>query len=71
MNINIREYIKNNFKESDINELKESILASIESNDEVVLPGLGVLFEVLWNNSSNELKDEILKTIDIHIKKNN
>lgn len=71
MNINIREYIKNNFKESDINELKESILASIESNDEVVLPGLGVLFEVLWNNSSNELKDEILKTIDIHIKKSN
>ena len=69
MNINIREYIKNNFKESDINELKESILASIESNDEVVLPGLGVLFEVLWNNSSNELKDEILKIIDIHIKK--
>lgn len=69
MNINIREYIKNNFKESDINELKESILASIESNDEVVLPGLGVLFEVLWNNSSNELKDEILKIIDINIKK--
>lgn len=69
MNINIREYIKNNFKESDINELKESILASIESNDEVVLPGLGILFEVLWNNSSNELKDEILKIIDINIKK--
>lgn len=69
MNINIREYIKNNFKESNINELKESILASIESNDEVVLPGLGVLFEVLWNNSSNELKDEILKIIDINIKK--
>lgn len=69
MNINIRDYIKNNFKESDINELKESILASIKSNDEVVLPGLGVLFEILWKNSSEELRENILKILDINIKK--
>lgn len=67
MNINIREYIKNNFKESTIEELKESILASIESNDEVVLPGLGVLFEILWNKSSYDLQQEILKLIHNNI----
>lgn len=63
MNINIREYIKNNFKDSSIDELKDSILASIESNDEVVLPGLGVLFEILWKQSSNEIQNEILNIL--------
>lgn len=63
MNINIREYIKNNFKDSSIDELKDSIIASIESNDEVVLPGLGVLFEILWKQSSNDFQNEILNTL--------
>ena len=63
MNIDIREYIKNNFKGSSIEELQDSILASIESNDEVVLPGLGVLFEILWKKSSNDFQNEILNTL--------
>ena len=63
MNIDIREYIKNNFKDSSLEELQDSILASIESNDEVVLPGLGVLFEILWKQSSNDFQKEILNTL--------
>lgn len=60
MNINIREHIKNNFKNSSIDEINDSIEASIESEDEVVLPGLGVLFEVLWNQSDSALRTTIL-----------
>ena len=60
MNVNIREYIKNNFKDSNANEIRESIEASIESNDEVVLPGLGVLFEILWCESEDNTRKEIL-----------
>ena len=60
MNVNIREYIKNNFKDSNRDEIKESIEASIESNDEVVLPGLGVLFEILWRESEDDTHKEIL-----------
>jgi len=67
MNIDIREYIKNNFKGSSLEELKDSILASIESNDEVVLPGLGVLFEILWKQSSNDFQKEILNTLHSNI----
>ncbi len=63
MNVNIREYIKNNFKDSSIEELKDSILASIESKDEVVLPGLGVLFEILWNKSTTDSQNKILTTL--------
>lgn len=69
MNINIRDYIKNNFKDSNIDELKESIIASTQSNDEVVLPGLGVLFEILWINSSNKEQENIINIIFNNIKK--
>ena len=49
--MNIREYIKKNFKNSSIEELRESIEESIQSEDEIVLPGMGVLFEIFWLNT--------------------
>lgn len=63
MNISIRDYIKNNFKDSSETEIKDSIISSISEGDEVSLPGLGVLFEILWNNSNNDLQDKILKNL--------
>lgn len=63
MDINIRESIKKNFKESNINEIRESIISSIKDNDEITLPGLGVFFEILWNNSSDIEKENILNTL--------
>lgn len=67
MDIKIREHIRSNFKDSDQKEIKESIVASIESKDEVVLPGLGVFFEILWNGSDENLKETILETIQSHL----
>lgn len=67
MDIKIREHIRNNFKDSNQKEIKESIVASIESKDEVVLPGLGVFFEILWNGSDDNLKETILETIQSHL----
>ena len=61
MNISIREHIKKNFIDSSIQDLEDSIKESVNSKDEVVLPGLGVLFEILWKNSNNT--DEILNVI--------
>ncbi len=61
--MDIRGYIKNNFKDDDINSIKESIVESIKSKDEVLLPGLGVFFELVWNNSSEDERISILKKI--------
>ena len=62
-NIDVREYIINNFKDDDINDIEESIVSSIDSHDEDPLIGLGVLFELLWNNSNNKEKEIILNNI--------
>ncbi len=63
MQISIRDYIVDNFKNSPIDEIEASINSSIESNEEVVLPGLGVFFEILWNNSDKNNKDFILSVL--------
>lgn len=62
-NIDIREYIKNNFKEDTIEDIKASIEQSISSHEDDPLIGLGVLFELLWNNSNKEEKEIILNNI--------
>lgn len=66
-NINIREYIKNNFKEDSPEDIKNSIEESITSGEEDILLGLGVLFEIYYQNTSN--KEEIINTIYENIKK--
>ena len=63
MNIDIRQSIMNNFKESTIEDMRQSIEESIKDNEEITLPGLGVFFEILWRNSDNNEKDFILETI--------
>lgn len=68
MEINIRKSIKNNFKDASKDEYKQSINSSIESTDEVILPGLGVFFEVLWENSNENDQDYILNTLKSNIK---
>ena len=62
-NIDVRRYIINNFKEDTIEDIEKSITSSIESKSDDPLIGLGVLFEIMWNNSSNDLKDTILSNI--------
>lgn len=63
MNIDIRKSIINNFKDCNLEEIKESIETSIKDNDEITLPGIGVFFEILWNNSSEKDKEFILDKI--------
>lgn len=62
-NIDVRKYIISNFKEDSIEDIEKSISTSIESKSEDPLIGLGVLFEIMWNNSSNEIKDTVLSNI--------
>ena len=63
MDIDIRKSIINNFKGSDIEEIRSSIEESISDKDEIILPGLGVFFEILWNSSDDTKKDYILQTL--------
>lgn len=69
MDTSIRKYIINNLTDCNQNDIEETILASVNSEDEVVLPGLGVLFEMVWSNSNKDLKNNIVNLIYENVKK--
>ena len=64
MNIDIRKSVIKNFEGSGIDDIRQSIETSIEDNDEITLPGLGVFFEILWSNADEDDRDFILRTIE-------
>lgn len=69
-NIDIRNYITQNFKDDNEEKIRDSIETTIKFRDEDALIGLGVLFELLWENSKAEEKDTYLKIISESIKNN-
>ena len=69
MDTNIRYYIINNFKGDDFSTLKNAIEESIKEQDELILPGLGVFFELVWENADQELKNQIIEIIRKRVKK--
>ena len=62
-NIDIRTYIVENFKEDNEEKIRNSIETTIEFRDDDALIGLGVLFEILWNNMTEEEKKSNLEKI--------
>lgn len=65
----IRNYIINNFKNDKKENLRNAIEGSIEEQDEITLPGMGVFLEVIWQDASKELQDEMLNIIMNRLKK--
>ena len=61
--IKIRDYIINNFQGDEISTIKNAIEESIKEQDEVTLPGMGVFFEILWTDSTEEEKNKILNLL--------
>ena len=69
MDVDIRRHIINNFREDDVDTLRNAIEESIKEQDEVVLPGMGVFLEIIWQDASEELKKQMLDIIHNRIKK--
>ena len=69
MDLNIREHIINNFQGDNYETLKKAIDESVTSQDEVTLPGLGVFFEIIWENADQELKNTLIEIIRKRVKK--
>ena len=63
MNLKIRESIINNTKDDAIEELINTLNETVNQEDEIALPGLGVYFELLWNKSNENEKKEIIEKI--------
>lgn len=56
MDINIRAAVKHNISDNDKDQLRDTIVDAIQDGQEKMLPGLGVLFEIIWQQSDDQQK---------------
>lgn len=63
MDLNLRHAIIQNVAGNSQTELESTIVDAIQSGEEKMLPGLGVLFEVIWKHADNEEKTAMLQTL--------
>lgn len=63
MEINIKKSIIESMKKESAEGILNIIDDALSTNDDVVLPGVGVLFLIYWNNLSNEDKTQIAYNI--------
>ncbi|MFG6116469.1 small acid-soluble spore protein I (minor) [Thalassobacillus cyri] len=64
MNLNLREAILSNISGNNREQLEATIVDAIQKGEEKMLPGLGVLFELIWQESSESEKDEMLEALE-------
>ena len=60
MGISIRKAVLDNLSHSDSSTIRATIEDAIHLGEDKVLPGLGVMFESLWNKASEQDKQVIL-----------
>lgn len=68
MEINIRTSVINNLANATTSDIQKTIVDAINIGEEKTLPGLGVLFELMWQNASNNLQTEIVTSIEKSLK---
>ncbi|KGX89064.1 small acid-soluble spore protein SspI [Pontibacillus litoralis] len=64
MNLNLRNAILSNVSGNNANELEATIVDAIQSGEEKMLPGLGVLFELIWKNADEAEKQEMIQSLE-------
>lgn len=63
MDFNLRNAILDNVSGSDTSQIEATIVDAMNSGEEKMLPGLGVLFEVYWNEVDQEERQEVINQI--------
>ncbi len=63
MNINIRKAVTDNLKGATFEEVFKTIDDATTSTEEKVLPGLGVLFELLWKAADPTFKETLASKV--------
>jgi small acid-soluble spore protein I (minor) len=63
MDLNLRNAIIENLNGNDENQIRATIVDAITSGEEKMLPGLGVLFELMWKKASPDQQEQVISQI--------
>ncbi|WP_042223279.1 small acid-soluble spore protein SspI [Oceanobacillus manasiensis] len=68
MDLNLRKAILTNIATNDQSQLEATIVDAIQDGEEKMLPGLGVLFELIWKASDEQDKQEMIDALEQGVK---
>ncbi|HEY4601118.1 MAG TPA: small acid-soluble spore protein SspI [Cerasibacillus sp.] len=68
MNLNLRKAIVANIADNNQEQLEATIVDAIENGEEKMLPGLGVLFELIWKKSDATDRQEMVSALEQGVK---
>lgn len=68
MDLNLRKAILSNISDNDKSQLEATIVDAIQNGEEKMLPGLGVLFELIWKQSDEDKKQEMVDSLAAGVK---
>ncbi|MGY0693127.1 small acid-soluble spore protein SspI [Virgibacillus sp. FSP13] len=68
MDLNLRKAILTNIAKNDQEQLEATIVDAIQNGEEKMLPGLGVLFELIWKHSDQQEKQEMVDALEQGVK---
>jgi small acid-soluble spore protein I (minor) len=66
INLSLRQAIVQRVHDKSNDELREVIEDSI-GGEERVLPGLGVLFEIIWQHCDADIQNGLIQTLQSHL----
>ncbi|NBJ68959.1 MULTISPECIES: small acid-soluble spore protein SspI [Clostridia] len=68
MDLNLREAILSNIASNNQDQLEATIVDAVQSGEEKMLPGLGVLFELIWEHADEQNKHHMLEALEQGVK---
>lgn len=68
MDLNLRKAILTNIATNNQDQLEATIVDAIQNGEEKMLPGLGVLFELIWKQSDETEKKEMVDALEQGVK---
>ena len=68
MDLNLRKAILSNISTNDQSQLEATIVDAIQNGEEKMLPGLGVLFELIWQQSDQTMKQDMVESLESGVK---
>ncbi|GED16195.1 hypothetical protein AM501_16620 [Aneurinibacillus migulanus] len=66
-NLDLRAAIMHNMHGSSKDDVRHTIVDAITSGEEKTLPGLGVLFEMVWQEADEQEKNKMVDCIHQHV----
>lgn len=63
MDLDLRNAIIANIKDKSKDQLIDMMDDALNTQDEKTLPGLGVIFEIIWRNSDAQTKENLIDTL--------